>query len=375
MYTVLEAIATANPPYKRTQTEAADFMLQTESLSVAIRKRIPAIYANSGIDYRYSCIPDYGGDLQDFELYPPNWELKPTPTTFSRNQIYAIYAPKLAIQAAEQAIAQAKLTAQEITHLIVVSCTGFSAPGIDMHLIKQLGLPDTIARTMIGFMGCHAAFNGLKSAHAICQSDRQAKVLLVCVELCSLHFQVADTLENTIINAIFADGAAAAILASHPFAEAEGKLAYTDGCSLLIENTEELMNWTIGDTGFLMGLSPKVPEVVAAYLPNYLQTFLNKHDLTQKNLDFWAIHPGGRKIIEQIQAIFALSDRMVADSYNVLRQYGNMSSPTVLFILKEILAKHQAGIRDRSNSPFHHGIALAFGPGLSIEGCLFQSIG
>ncbi len=374
MYTVLEAIATANPPYKLTQSEAADFMLKTESLSPSIRKRIPSIYANSGIDYRYSCIADYGGDLQNFELYPSNWQLTPTPTTFSRNQKYATYAPKLALQASQQAIADAGLSTQEITHLIVVSCTGFIAPGIDIHLIKHLGLADTTARTMIGFMGCHAAFNGLKTAHAICQSDRQAKVLLVCVELCSLHFQVADTLENTIINAIFADGSAAAVLTSQPFAAAEGKLAYTDGYSLLIEKTEELMKWTIGDTGFLMNLSPKVPEMVAEYLPNYLRNFLAKHHLTQKDLDFWAVHPGGRKIIDQIQSIFELGDRMVADSYQILRHYGNMSSPTVLFILKEILAKYQAGISDRSNSTIENGIALAFGPGLSIEGCLFQKV-
>ena len=374
MYTVLEAIATANPPYKLTQNEAANFMLQTESLSASIRKRIPSIYANSGIDYRYSCISDYGGDLQNFELYPDNWELTPTPTTFSRNQKYEAYAPKIALQAAQQAIALADLTAKDITHIIVVSCTGFSAPGIDIHLIKHLGLSYGISRTMIGFMGCHAAFNGLKSAHAICQSDRQAKVLLVCVELCSLHFQVADTLENTIINAIFSDGAAAAILTSRPFAEAEGKLAYTDGYSLLIENTEELMNWTIGDTGFLMGLSPKVPDVVVGHLPDYLRTFLNDHNLTQNDLNFWAIHPGGRRIIEKIQLACELSDRMVADSFEILRRYGNMSSPTILFILKQILENHQIGTSYRPNSNFQNGIALAFGPGLSIEGCLFQKV-
>ncbi len=370
MYTVIEAIATANPPYKLTQSEAANFMLQTESLSASIRKRIPSIYANSGIDYRYSCIPDYGGDLQNFELYPHNWQLTPAPTTFDRNQKYTAYAPKIALQAAQQAIAEAELTAKDITHLIVVSCTGFSAPGIDIHLIKHLGLPYAIARTMIGFMGCHAAFNGLRTAHAICQSDRQAKVLLVCVELCSLHFQVADTLENTIINAIFSDGAAAAILTSLPFSQAEGKLAYTDGYSLLIEDSEELMNWTIGDTGFLMGLSPKVPDVVVGHLADYLHNILSEHHLTQDDLDFWAIHPGGRLIIEKIQAVLGLSDRMVADSYEILRRYGNMSSPTILFILKQILQRHQSGLGDE----LHNGMAIAFGPGLSIEGCLIQRV-
>ncbi|MBD2175440.1 type III polyketide synthase [Pseudanabaena sp. FACHB-1998] len=372
MYTVLEAIATANPPYKLTQSEASNFMLQTESLSEAIKKRIPSIYANSGIDYRYSCIPDYAGYLPEFELYPPNWELIPTPTTSDRNQKYQTYATKLALQAAQQVITDAGLRPKEITHLIVVSCTGFSAPGIDIQLIRQLGLPLTIARTMIGFMGCHAAFNGLSTAHAICQSDRQAKVLLVCVELCSLHFQVADTLENTIINAIFADGAAAAILTASQL-PTQGQLIYRDGSSLLLEETTDLMNWTIGDTGFLMHLSPKVPEVVAGYLPAYLQDFLARHQLTQQDLDFWAIHPGGRKIIDKIQSIFTLSDRMVADSYEVLRNYGNMSSPTILFILKRILENKKSGSKELSNAPFsHNGIALAFGPGLSIEGCLLS---
>lgn len=372
MYTVLEAIATANPPHKLTQAEAADFMLKTESLSTAIKKRIPSIYANSGIDYRYSCIPDYTGDLQTFELYPKNWQLTPLPTSFSRNQLYTIHAQNLALQAAQQAIAEARLIPSDITHIITVSCTGFSAPGIDIHLIQKLGLSKNISRTMIGFMGCHAAFNGLRTAHAICQGDRQAKVLLVCVELCSLHFQVNDSLENTVINAIFGDGAAAAILASHSFSEAEGQLAYTDGCSLLIDDTQELMNWTIGDTGFLMGLSPQVPEVVAKYLPDYLQAFLADHKLTERDLDFWAIHPGGRRIVEKIQSTFALSDRMVADSYEILRRYGNMSSPTILFILKRILEKHQD--QPSKSSQFENGIALAFGPGLAIEGCLIQKV-
>lgn len=374
MYTVLEAIATANPPYKLTQTEAADFMLKTEGLSSAIKTRIPSIYAHSGIDYRYSCIPDYGGDLEQFQLYPRNWNLLPQPTTFNRNQIYAEYAPKLALQASQQVITDAKLDPRSITHIVTVSCTGFSAPGLDIYLIKKLGLADTVARTMIGFMGCHAAFNGLKTAHAICQSDRQAKVLLVCVELCSLHFQMANTLENTIINAIFSDGAAAAILETKSFAEAEGKLAYIDGSSLLIKDTQALMDWRIGDTGFLMGLSTQVPEVVAEHLPAYLQNFLASHQLTQQDLDFWAIHPGGRKIVDQLQSTFHLSDAMVIDSYQVLRKYGNMSSPTILFVLKKILDRHQSAQAAKLKSSVDNGIALAFGPGLSIEGCLFQKV-
>ena len=183
-----------------------------------------------------------------------------------------------------------------------------------------------------------------------------------------MHFQVADTLENAIVNAIFADGAAAAILTAQPMSEAKGKLVYEDGYSLWVEDTPELMNWTVGDTGFLMNLSPKIPDILAAHLPNYIETFLGKHDLAIADLDFWAIHPGGRRIIEKIQSVFNLSDRLVADSYGVLRDHGNMSSPTILFILKRIMESQLP------NQSTNKGLALAFGPGLSIEGCLFSKI-
>jgi alpha-pyrone synthase len=371
MYTVLESIGTANPPFKRSQSEAARFMTQVEAFSAPLRNRIESIYEHSGIDYRYSCIEDYGLDPEQFEFYPKNWSLQPFPSTEARNQTYRDCAGAIAESAAQQALWQARRDAAEITHLIVVSCTGFSAPGVDIQLIQKLGLASTVDRTSIGFMGCHAAFNGLKVAHAICQSNDRAKVLLVCVELCSLHFQMKDSLENVVINAIFSDGAAAAILTAQSTAEAAGKLAYKDGSSQLIDGTLDLMNWTIGDTGFLMGLSPKVPEMVIHHLPKYLEAFLSRHHLTQDAIDFWAIHPGGRSIVEKIQVALGLRDRFVKDSFEVLRHYGNMSSPTVLFVLKRFLERHQRGLTDELN----HGMALAFGPGLSIEGCLFEQVG
>jgi predicted naringenin-chalcone synthase len=368
MYTVLESIGTANPPFRLSQSELANFMFQVEGLSTSIRNRISGIYSRSGIDYRYSCLSDYGSEPDQFQFYPQNWSLQPTPTTAVRNQYYRHSALEIAQRAAQLAIAQSGLRAAEITHLIVVSCTGFSAPGLDIHLIKRLGLSPMTNRTLIGFMGCNAAFNGLKVAHSICQSTAGARVLLVCVELSSLHFQIEDSIESVVINALFGDGAAAAILSSLSPQEAQGKLAYIDGCSLLLENTINLMNWTIGDTGFLMGLSSDVPKVIAEQLPDYLAAFLARHDLEQEALDFWAIHPGGRQIIDGIQAGLGLSIGLVRDSYEVLRQYGNMSSATILFILKRLLEKHEGGLG------YQNGIALAFGPGLSIEGCLFQQL-
>jgi len=372
MHTILDAIATANPPFKRTQMEVADFMAKVEGLSAPVRNRIASVYARSGIDYRYSCIGDYGADPAEFEFYPKNWELKPAPTTGDRNQKYQTCALDLACQAAQQALWQAAVANDAVTHLIVVSCTGFSAPGLDIYLVKRLGLPPTTARTLIGFMGCHAAFNGLKVCHTICQTDVQARVLLVCVELCSLHFQIEDSLESVVTNAIFSDGAAAAILSARSPEAATGQLAYVDGYSVLTDDSIDLMSWTIGDRGFLMRLSPQVPNAVAAHLPAYLDAFLGHHQLSPTDLDFWAIHPGGRRIIEQIQVVLGLSDDLVNESYEILRLYGNMSSPTVLFILKRLLDRHQ--IQQRSGKGFQNGVALAFGPGISIEGCLFQQV-
>ncbi len=368
MYTVLESIGTANPAFKSSQSDVANFMSQVEGVSTPIRSRIAEIYARSGIEYRHSCIEDFLLEPEQFQFYPKNWSLKPAPTTAFRNEHYQDNALEIAERAALEAIAQANLEVSAITHLIVVSCTGFTAPGLDIHLIKRLGLSPNVDRTLIGFMGCSAAFNGFKMAHSICQSNEQALVLIVCVELCSLHFQPENSLKSVVINALFADGAAAALFSSASPEEAQGKLAYTDGYSTLVEDTLELISWTISDTGFVMGLSSNVPKVIAKNLPDYLTAFLARHKIEQESLDFWAIHPGGRQIVDQIQADLDLSSDLVRDSYEVLRQYGNMSSATILFILKRLLLKHQTGLG------YQNGIAMAFGPGLSIESCLFQQV-
>ncbi|MFN5513616.1 MAG: type III polyketide synthase [Cyanobacteriota bacterium] len=372
MYTVLDSIGTANPPFRRSQVEAAAFMARLRGFSEATQNRIARIYQQSGIEYRYSCIEDYGLEPGQFSFFPNNADLQPPPSTQDRNRCYQMWAKTIAASAAQQALEQAGLKAETMTHLIVVSCTGFSAPGVDIHLIESLGLSTTVARTLVGFMGCHGALNGLKLAHALCQSDGQAKVLLVCVELCSLHFQINNSIENLVINAIFADGAAAAILRSQSYSEAVGKLVYQDSYSQVLAG-EDLMNWTIGDTGFLMGLSPKVPGVIAEHLPRVLKDFLAKHQLTSADIDGWVIHPGGRKIVETIQTLFTLPQQLVQDSFEILRLYGNMSSPTVLFVLKLLLARHRASVVEGKG--LNHILGLAFGPGLTIESCLWRQLG
>lgn len=373
MYTVLESIATANPAFKVSQAKLAEFMVNVEGVPASLRNRIRQIYARSGIDYRYTCIGDYERQPKDFDFYPSNWALLPFPTTGARNQKYQSSLLDVAQNAAQQVIWQAGIATDEISHLIVVSCTGFFAPGLDIHLVKCLGLRPTTARTLIGFMGCHAAFNGLKTAHAICQTYPNAKVLLVCAELCTLHFQFGNTLENVAINSLFSDGVAAALLTSCPASEAKGKLAYVDDYCLLDDTSLDYLTWNIGDTGFLMGLSRQVPDVIAQHLPKYIAALLDRNSLTQAEIDFWAIHPGGRRIVETAQAVLSLADQEVYDSYEVLRLYGNMSSATILFILKRLLDRHHLNLI-KNGTGYRSGVALAFGPGLSIEGCLFRQV-
>lgn len=366
MHTVLDAIATGHPPLRRSQEEAAAFMQQVEGIPRPLRDRLPAIYRRSAIDYRYTCIEDYGrDDPSAFTFFPKNWSLRPAPSTAKRNQKYREAVLPLAEEVGRRALDQSSVSTDEITHVIAVSCTGFFAPGLDIELVKRLGLPPTTQRTVVGFMGCYAAFNALRVAHSFCQTHPEARVLIVCAELCTLHFQASQSLENVIVNSLFSDGAAAAVISARSTDEAAGQLAYVDGAARLDDDSMDDMTWDIGDTGFLMGLSSRVPDVIATHLPAYLRGLLHPHNVTPDDIGFWAIHPGGRAVVEKAQEVLEVPDTAVRDSLEVLRLHGNMSSPTILFVLQRILE------RADNSGP---GVAMAFGPGLTIEGALFERV-
>lgn len=374
MVTVIESIATGTPPLRKSQDGAADFMKQIESLPEPVRNRLPRIYESTAIDHRYSCVEDYDRDDPDsFTFFPGDWSLEPAPSTAERNAKYREAVLPLAERVARDALDASETEPGDITHVIAVSCTGFFAPGLDIELVKRLDLPMDTERTFIGFMGCYAAFNALRVANSFCQSDPEARVLIVCAELCTLHFQVDDTLESAVVNALFADGAAGVVLSARDEREARGEIAYIDSATRLDDDSMGDMTWTIGDTGFLMGLSSRVPSVLADHLPAYMDELLGPHDLAKNDIDFWAIHPGGRAIVEKAQSVLDLPDADVRDSLEVLRQYGNMSSPTVLFVLKRILDRHHATQRNGADR-LDHGVAMAFGPGLTLEGALFQRV-
>ena len=373
MASILRSIATANPELRRSQEYAAGFMKRVEGLSDGLKSRIDALYQRSAIDFRYSCVNDYGREPEAFEFFPRNWALDPPPSTADRNKLYRESAVPLAEAAARQALESAGLEATDVTHVVAVSCTGFFAPGIDIELVKRLGLRPDTQRAMIGFMGCYAAFNGLRVADAFCRTDPAARVLLVAVELCTLHFRVSDSLEHAVINSLFSDGAAAAVLESRQPDEAEGELSYVASRAMLDDDSMDYMTWDIGDHGFDMGLSSRVPGVLARNLPPFVDALLTEAGLDRSAIDFWAIHPGGRAIVDKAAEVLGLSDDAIHDSTEVLRLHGNMSSPTILFVLKRFLDRHGA-MRRAGQSGYSAGFATAFGPGLTLEGCVFKQL-
>ncbi|MEX1315919.1 MAG: type III polyketide synthase [Synechococcaceae cyanobacterium] len=283
------------------------------------------------------------------------------PSTGERMQRFVRHAGPLALKAARRALADADLAPERVTHLVTVCCTGFHAPGFDLELIAQLPLHADVERTQVGFMGCHGSLNGLRVARAFVEADPRACVLLCSLELCSLHLHYGWDPEKVVANALFADGAAAlvATAAEHDAPQRPALRALASG-STVIPGTAELMSWTIGDHGFAMGLSPRVPAAVATHLRPWLERWLHRQGLTIGAIGAWALHPGGPRILQASAAALGLAPEQIAESETVLRDHGNMSSATILFILDRLR-------RARAPGPW---LALAFGPGLTVEAAL-----
>ncbi|HEV7267267.1 MAG TPA: type III polyketide synthase [Falsiroseomonas sp.] len=277
------------------------------------------------------------------------------PTTRARMVRYEQEAPALA----DAAFARLGLEAEapHITHLVLATCTGFVAPGLDRELVARHGLPRHVERTMVGFMGCQAAINALKLAWHIVRSDPKARVLVCCLELCTLHLQDTDALEQLLCFLLFADGCAAAIVSAEPTG------LRVDGFrSVVIPEAGEMITWRIGDDGFDMTLSGMVPFTLAHALPDWQAEMLAGGRAAE--VDLWAVHPGGRTILDAVEHGLALRQGALAESRAVLRENGNMSSATVMFVLAAMM---------RNAAPRQRGCALAFGPGLSAEAMRFST--
>jgi len=360
----ITSIGISNPEHRFAQQAIAHFMVKAMHLEENEARKLYALYRATGIETRYSVLADYGRD-SDFDFFPNNEALQPFPSTSQRLNLYKKYAIQLSVNSVTECLAKfPSLKKEEITHLIVVSCTGMYAPGLDIDLVKSLDLNFSIHRTCINFMGCYAAFNAMKLANAFCTADVNAKVLVVCTELCSIHFQKENTEDNLMANALFADGSAALLIEANPRQGINLK-PINFHCDLATHG-EEKMAWSVGDQGFEMKLSTYVPEIIRSGIKKLTQSLLNEIAMEFSDVNYFAIHPGGKKILEVIEQELNLSKNQNHFAYEVLKNYGNMSSPTVLFVLNAIC--HQLEEIDSGKNI----LSFAFGPGLTLESMLLK---
>lgn len=360
-------MGTALPPY-RFDRDTAVKVAQILCLDPQKAPLMRVLYRQTGIDSRQlvhgeEVVRDViEGTRQSQSVFLPSGRVDDRgPTTSQRLGQYAEQAPRLAIQACRQALDQSGLKANELTHLITVSCTGFHAPGVDISLIKGLEISPDIERTHVGFMGCHGSLNALRVAKAFAEADPAAQVLVCAVELCSLHFHYGSEQAGLIANALFADGAAAAVCAPADRAPANCWQVTANGARLFPDSADA-MTWDIGDHGFEMTLSARVPNLIEGYLRPWLEGWLRTHDLSLADIGSWAVHPGGPRVLRSVTKALGMADEAMATSREVLQQYGNMSSPTVLFILDRLMKRQAA----------RPCVALGFGPGLAAEVALLR---
>jgi len=330
------------------------------------RRMVRALYRKSGIDKRHSVITSFDNNLPgDFFPLGADGNRREL-STAERNKIYSREAHRLSVKLARQTIDNCPgLDPSEVTHVITVSCTGFCNPGPDYHIVNELGLSHATQRYNLGFMGCYAAFPGLRMARQFCEADPEAVVLVMCLELCTLHLQIYGGEDSMLANSLFADGAAAAIVSARTPREDQSCYQLAEFHSDLIPSGKGDMAWTIGDLGFDIALSSYVPKIIGANIRDAVQPILASGQLTLQDISTWAVHPGGKAIVDKVAESLGLKENQVAASRKILRQYGNMSSATVLFVLQEIL--------QQDGPPKEDICAMAFGPGLTVEMGLLQA--
>ncbi len=360
----ITSIGTATPPHLLRQSTIADFMIRAMELGKEDSRKLQVLFRASGIETRYSVLEDYG-KTEGFHFFENTPGMEPFPTTKRRLELYRKHALSVSVEAVLRCLSPLRnFRKDSITHLIVVSCTGMYAPGLDIDLVKALGLSSSIERTSINFMGCYAAFNALKLAGAACAVRPDAKALIVCTELCSIHFQKENTDDNFLANALFGDGSAAILVEPIPRTGLSLQLE-SFHCELATEGEHD-MTWTVGDLGFEMRLSSYVPEVVRSGIKSLTRSLFDKIHQNFSDIAYFAIHPGGKKILEAIESELGLTKEQNKYSYDVLKKFGNMSSPTVLFVLHEVCKNLQ------TTDDGKRILSFAFGPGLTLESMILK---
>ncbi|NUL49406.1 type III polyketide synthase [Cellulosimicrobium funkei] len=411
MPALLRSLHTAVPPTVLHQDRVRDALAAQPGLSRLGQRLVTAAFNASGIERRHTVVREWEQDNQAHDAGPvapsdgggsrPGLFFEPgtghilNPSTGARNAVYTEHAGDLYEQAAAGALAGCPdLTPQDITHVITVSCTGFFSPGPDYQLVRRLGLPATAKRMHLGFMGCYAALPALREAAAICEADPAAVVLVVSAELCTVHVRVANDQDTIVGASLFSDGAGAAVVtgADRPVPAGSRPALRLDGfATVLTPVGEEAMAWNIGDHGFEMILGTYVPHIIDDHITGALEPLFaadradggaSQPPLAARpyaELEHWAIHPGGRSILDKVQARLELSDAQLVPARDTLRDYGNMSSATVLFVLQHILegavgAAGAAGTGDAADRDGERVCAMAFGPGLTVESALMTLV-
>jgi len=361
MALTLAGFGSAVPEQYATREEAmhvAQHMMQAPRKH---HRKIAALYRATHVEKRHCAVlkprSEWTNGAQFTLFDEPELAGDRGPSTTKRMRAFEELAFPLALSAADKALRESGFDANEITHLVTVTCTGFFAPGVDIKLVKALGLPLDVERAQVGFMGCQGSINGLRVANGFTLTNPLAKVLLCSIELCTLHHYYSWKAKNIRANALFADGAAAIVGA----ADTSGLQIQATG-SYLIPGTEDAMSWHIRDHGFVMGLSPSVPKHILMNLKDWIVSWLDKQNLKIEDIASWAVHPGGPSILKAAQEALSLPHNALDVSWDVLKNYGNMSSATILFILERL---HKAA----APRPY---VALAFGPGLMVEAILLR---
>ncbi|MFE7845680.1 type III polyketide synthase [Microbacterium sp. NPDC057407] len=367
------SIGTAVPPTCVDQASARELFAGQPDVDRLTRRLIHAAFDAAAIERRHTVLSQLGGPgdtpagavRHDGEIRFAEADGRMLrPTTGERNDLYIAAAPELYERAARAALTDAALDASAITHVVTVSCTGFFAPGPDYRLVRDLGLSPRVERYHLGFIGCAAAMPGLRLAARITAAQPDAVVLVVCVELCTLHIRPSADPQQIVAASVFADGGAAAIVTADPSVGRPGGLGLDRFATTLTSEGERDMVWTIGDHGFEMILSAEVPRIVGREIRGAVDAFLGADEAP----DTWVVHPGGRSVLDRVEAGLDLDPTALDASRGVLRDFGNMSSATVLFILRRLL--HDEAVADGARIG-----GLAFGPGLTVESALLTKLG
>ncbi|GAA1488189.1 type III polyketide synthase [Brachybacterium sacelli] len=375
MTVTLRSLDIAVPATELAQAEVRDVFAAQDDLTRLGKRLVATSFDSSGIERRYSALTEWDGPPAEGDpvFFEAGTGRFLNPTTGARNEVFVREATELYTRVAGEALEHAEgLGAADVTHVITVSCTGFFAPGPDYRIVRALGLNASVQRYHLGFMGCYAALPALRQAQTICRADPDAVVLVATVELCTLHVRTSNDPDTIVGSSLFADGAAAAVVTGRDLPSSTPLLRLDHFETVLTPVGEEAMAWNIGDNGFEMVLGTYVPHIIDEHITGALVPLL-AHDpalaeMPYRDIEHWAIHPGGRSILDKVEDKLELTEAQLLPARETLRDFGNMSSATVMFVLAKILREATPGTEERVCS-------MAFGPGLTVETALLSTIG